>query len=56
MTQRIGLRLSSLLCLALSICVFAGSAVAQKSRRAKAKQAAEEQALDEALTGSVVQL
>ena len=56
MTQPIGLRLSSLVCLALSICVFAGSAVAQKSRREKAKQAAEEQALDEALTGTEVQL
>jgi hypothetical protein len=56
MTQRIGLRLSSLICLALMICVFAGNALAQKSRREKAKQAAEERALDEALTETEVQL
>ena len=56
MTQRIGLRLSSLVCLALISCVFAGSALAQNSRRAKAKQAAEERALDEALTETEVQL
>ena len=56
MTQRIGLRLCSLVCLTLSICVFAEKALAQTSRRAKAKQAAEEQALDEALTGTEVQL
>lgn len=56
MTQRIGLRLSSLICLALMICVFAGNALAQKSRREKNKQAAEERALDEALTETEVQL
>lgn len=56
MTQRIGLRLCSLVCLTVSICVFAEKAFAQTSRRAKAKQAAEEQALDEALTGTEVQL
>ena len=56
MTQGIGLRLSSLVCLTLIGCVFAGNAFAQTSRRAKAKQAAEEKALDEALTATQVQL
>jgi Zn-finger nucleic acid-binding protein len=52
----IGPRPSSLFSLALAVCLFAASAQAQKSRRSKAKPAADDQTIDETLTASQVQL